>query len=84
MEDKIIELIENEFTDNLGNTRFISYHDEHLLDAVHHLFEENEVEDYNIELVQAYQGIGYNSSVLCCSWIENGRLRWYNDLVEEM
>lgn len=38
--------------------------------------------EYNINEIDAFDSCGYSCSVLCVSWIENGKLGTYNILLE--
>lgn len=56
----------------------------HISDVVKEWLLANDVKEFSIEKVTAFEAHDYCSSILCVAWIEpNGKLNTYNLLLEE-
>ena len=87
MAEKIEELLEN-FYFNDTNEEYSPYGNEdsyyegvRMDEAIDTLFRENgfEDEEYNCELIETFDSPGITCFALAVSWIENGKLKVYND-----
>lgn len=63
-----------------------SFHDEnerYIGDVVEEWLRSNDVSQYEVEEVTAFESCGYDVSVLCVAWVaKNGKLNTYNLLLE--
>lgn len=82
MEKKISELLEERFS---GYNDVIIPYDENdvsVTEAIEELFEENGIEQYDTESIEAFENPGVTIDAVSVAWIEDGELHTYNFITE--